>query len=123
MKETKKQIKAQAINEVRKLYEQKMEQMIRSIDALQKKCSEAEASCRQIRKDCTRLRDENEELKQKVAQYEEWIDRMQEFCNLPEGERKKSFLTYMDSIKKRIERDDEMKAAGSFFNHYISLLF
>ena len=123
MKETKKQIKAQAINEVRKLYEQKMEQMIRSIDALRQKCSEAEASCRQIRKDCARLRDENEELKQKVAQYEEWIDRMQEFCNLPEGERKKSFLTYMDSIKKRIERDDEMKAAESFFNHYISLLF
>ena len=123
MKETKKQIKAQVINEVRRQYDQKLQQKTEAIDLWRKKYLAAEAELRDTSKECRSLREENESLKQKVAQYEEWVERMQEFCNLPEEERKQAFTTYMDGIKSRMERDEEMKALGSFFGHYMSMLF
>jgi len=69
------------------------------------------------------LRDENKTLKQKLSQYEEWVERMQEFCNLPEDERKQAFLTYIDGIKSRKERDEAMKGLSSILNHCMSLFF
>lgn len=123
MKETKKQIKAQVVNEVRRQYDKKLQQKTEAIDLWRNKYLAAEAERRDISKECRSLREENESLKQKVAQYEEWVERMQEFCNLPENERKQAFTTYMDSIKSRMERDEEMKALGSFFDHYMSMLF
>lgn len=123
MKETKKQIKAQVVNEVRRQYDQKLQQKTEVIELWKKKYLEVEAVRRDVSKECRLLREENELLKQKVAQYEEWIERMQEFCNLPEEERKQAFTTYMDGIKSRMERDEEMKAFGSLFGHYMSMLF
>ena len=43
------------------------------------------------------LHDKNDELiamKDKVDQYEDWIRRLQEFCNMPEGEREKAIEAY-----------------------------
>lgn len=123
MKETKKQIKAQVINEVRRQFDQKLQQKTEAIELWQKKYIDLNTVHRNVSKECQLLRDENDLLKQKVAQYEEWVERMQEFCNLPEEERKQAFTTYMDGIKSRMERDEEMKALGSFFGHYMSMLF
>lgn len=123
MKETKKQIKAQIVNEVRRQFDQKLQQKTEAIELWQKKYIDLNTVHRNVSKECQLLRDENDLLKQKVAQYEEWVERMQEFCNLPEEERKQAFTTYMDGIKSRMERDEEMKALGSFFGHYMSMLF
>ena len=54
-----------------------------------KKYSELwDAYCR-ARKECDKYQQENEELKEKVQQYEDWINRLQEFMDMPEDMRKK----------------------------------
>lgn len=45
------------------------------------------AYCR-ARKECDKYQQENEELKEKVQQYEDWIVRLQEFVDMPEDMRK-----------------------------------
>jgi len=123
MKETKKQIKAQVINEVRRQYDQKLQQKTEAIAAWQKRYMESDAVRRDVSKECRQLRDENLELKQKVQQYEDWIERMQEFCGLPDGERQKAFTTYMDGIKAKAERDEALKHTAEFFGRFTSVLF
>ena len=123
MKETKKQIKAQVINEVRNQYDKKLKEKDEAIDLWRKKYLKSEEEWHEMSKSCRQLRDENETLKQKLSQYEEWVERMQEFCNLPEDERKQAFRTYLDGIKSRKERDEAMKGLSSILNHCMSLFF
>ena len=47
-----------------------------------------DAYCRAL-KECDKYREENEELKEKVQEYEDWIGRLQEFVDMPEDMRKK----------------------------------
>ena len=50
----------------------------------QKKYGELwDAYCR-ARKECDKYQEENEQLKEKVQQYEDWINRLQEFMDMPE---------------------------------------
>ncbi len=123
MKETKKQIKAQVINEVRNQYDKKLKEKDEAIDLWRKKYLKSEAEWRKMNKSCQQLRDENETLRQKLSQYEEWVERMQEFCNLPEDERKQAFRIYLDGIKSRKERDEAMKGLSSILSHCMSLFF
>lgn len=54
----------------------------------QKKYGELwDAYCR-ARKECDKYQEENEQLKEKVQQYEDWINRLQEFMDMPEDMRK-----------------------------------
>ena len=34
-------------------------------------------------RECDKYRQENEELKEKIQQYEDWIERLQEFMDMP----------------------------------------
>ena len=123
MKETKKQIKAQVINEVRNQYDKKLKEKDEAIDLWRKKYLKRESDWREISKKCRELSDENETLKQKLSQYEEWVERMQEFCNLPEDERKQAFKTYLDGIRSQKERDEAMKDLSSILSHSMSIFF
>ena len=59
------------------------------VEHQQKKYSELwDAYCR-ARKECDKYQEENEQLKEKVQQYEDWINRLQEFVDMPEDMRKK----------------------------------
>lgn len=59
------------------------------VEHQQKKYSELwDAYCR-ARKECDKYQEENEQLKEKIQQYEDWINRLQEFMDMPEDMRKK----------------------------------
>lgn len=59
------------------------------VEAQRKKYGELwDAYCR-ARNECDKYQQENEELKEKVQQYEDWIERLQGFMDMPEDMRKK----------------------------------
>lgn len=122
-KETKKQIKAQVINDVQKQFARKVADVESSRDYWRTCATNAQEECRQLRINARKLEEENGELKQKVLQYEDWVERMQEFCGLPDGERQKAFTTYMDGVKAQTERDETLKHTADFFGHFTSMLF
>ena len=122
-KETKKQIKAQLINEVQRSYQQKMDSYELRISNLSKLFQNEQEYSHNLRKKCTELEESNNELKNKVAQYEEWVERMQDFCNLPENERQQAFATYLDEIRSKTEANDAISNLGRMYNVFTSILF
>ena len=54
----------------------------------QKKYGELWDRYTEVCKERNKYQQENEELKEKVQQYEDWIDRLQEFVDMPEDMRK-----------------------------------
>ena len=121
MKETKKQIKAQLINEVNRMYEHKMEALQKSLDTWRNNAKLNADECHKATVEARKLERENNELKGKLAQYEEWVERMQDFCNLPEQERHDAFKTYLDGIKAKAEHDQAMASFGNMFSRLSSL--
>ena len=123
MKENKKQIKAQVVNEVKKRYEQKLKEKDDGISFWMDSYKKREKEFRETKSQNAKLKEENESLKQKLAQYEDWLDRMQEFCNLPEEERKQAFDSYMEGIRKQTKLNEQMSQFTSFLGRYTSLIF
>ena len=123
MKESKKQIKAQVVNEVRRQYDDKLIDKDNRITNLNKVVNDLSKHCREKEIEIDKLSDENSLLKEKVSMYEDWIERMQEFCGLPDGERQKAFTTYMNGIKAQAERDEALKHTADFFGRFTSVLF
>jgi SMC interacting uncharacterized protein involved in chromosome segregation len=78
---------------------------------------------RELRSKCSKLEESNTELTEKVSQYEEWIERMQDFCNLPENERQKAFATYLDGIKSKTEANEAISNLERMYSKFTSLLF
>jgi cell shape-determining protein MreC len=69
------------------------------VERQQKKYDELwDAYCR-ARKECDKYQQENEELKEKVQQYEDWIIRLQEFVDMPEDMRKAEIKKMRDEQK------------------------
>lgn len=119
MKESKKQIKAQVINEVQKQYSKRIKQVEETRDYWVARSLNAEEENKQLRSNISKLEKENAELKEKNAQYEDWVERMQEFCNMPDGERQQAFKTYMDSI----ELDETLNELSNTYSKMFSLFF
>lgn len=88
-KETKKQLKAQAINEARKMYDHKIEAMQGQIkhlsDLLQKE--------QEYRRKLIEKYSDYDEVKEENRKMRDWIERLQEYCNMPP-----------DQLKKELER-------------------
>ena len=55
----------------------------------QKRYGELWDKYREVCSERNKYQQENEELKEKVQQYEDWINRLQEFMDMPEDMRKK----------------------------------
>lgn len=68
-------------------------------------------ACRERNK----YREENEELKEKLQQYEDWINRLQEFMDMPEDTRKKEIE------KMRAEQKFKTYLADSSFFRMLGL--
>lgn len=120
-KENKKQIKAQVINEVQRLYKQKFNAYEEKIEHLTS-LFDKEQSCNiELRKKVDHLEHENMDLTNKVEQYELWIERMMDFCNLPDNERQTAFKTYLDEIKSKDAANKAFEQVGKFFNSYMSI--
>lgn len=65
----------------------------------QKKYSELWDAYVRARKECDKYQQENEELKEKVQQYEDWIHRLQDFMDMPEDLRKAEIKKMRDDQK------------------------
>jgi regulator of replication initiation timing len=84
-KQTKKQIKAQLraelTDKIGREYQDK-------IDSLKRRLSDANAEVRRLYTNNQDLREENANLKGEVAKLKEWAERMQQFCNMSDEDRK-----------------------------------
>lgn len=89
MKESRKQIAAQVRNEVARGYAQR-------VASLEEDNKQLRAKYLAAVKERGEIKEENARLKDKLAQYEDWIERMQEFCNMPEDSRQQ----YITKLKQ-----------------------
>ena len=110
MKETKKQIKAQLTNEIAKQYAKREASLKERIYFLEE---------RQIRANnrIAELENENFELKDKVAQYEDWIRRLQEFMDMEPDARDKAIA----DLKVKSEISQKMKGIMDFYSRFMFL--
>ena len=102
-KDTKKAIKAQLINEVAAQYNHRAELWKGEYEKMRKACEKAENE----RKDALEraLKAENE-----LAQYKDWVERLQDFCNLSDEDREKAIA------KMRADSESEAKYAAILDN-------
>ena len=68
---------------------------------------------------CQELKEENLELKEKIKQYEDWIERLQNFVNMDSEERERAIQKYREEEKIRKMTDSLL----SMFSRYTSSLF
>lgn len=114
--ESQKQIRARLTNEISKQYKKKYEDTIQIYnDRIQKLCKSLDV----LHEKYDALMERNNELGEKVRQYEDWNERLLEFMDLPKDERKQKFQEY------QTERETEgmMGNLLCMFNKYFSLLY
>lgn len=109
MKASLKEIREQTRNEVAKQYNKKISDYEERIHALH-------LSHEKMWKKCDELSKENDELKEKLHIYEDWINRLQDFCNLPDEEREKAVKQYQTNIEVNEKLDSLMAMYTRFFN-------
>ena len=80
-KKIKAQLRAELTEKIGKEYQDK-------IDSLKSRLSDANAEVRRLYTNNQDLKEENARLKDEVAKLKEWAERMQQFCNMSEEDRK-----------------------------------
>ena len=113
MKETRKQIEAQVRNKLAKQYNERLE-------LANKGKAEAWKAFYGACRNNQDLKEENERLKEKIEQYENWIERLQEFCNLPEDMRNKAIQKFVEEAKMQEKFTTFMNK--EWFGHILSML-
>lgn len=88
------------------------------IERQQKKYSELWDRYCEANRERNMYKQENEELKEKVQQYEDWINRLQEFMDMPEDMRKNEIKKMHDEQKFK-----EYIVNSSFFKLLSRLYF
>lgn len=111
MKQTKKQMKAQLINEVRRQYDTKISSLEARLHDANERLSEAYQKQREL---VAKMQD-HDELVEENRKLHDWVNRMQDFCNMPP-----------DQFKKELEKmQNEYEASNMLKNltRYTSYLF
>lgn len=108
-KKTQKEIEQTLRNKLAKQYTGEIERLKERISELHEK---AEKEYRRRRE----LQEENEELKNKVEQYEDWVRRLHEFVGMSESD----FKTYIESEKTKAAAT---KKISDFLNNPLFNLF
>lgn len=111
MPSERKQIEATLRNKLAKQYSETIEYHKKRASEYWGKYVDSETHCRILQK-------ENEELREKVEQYEDWIERLQEFVNMPEGTREKEIKLYIAEQKRK----EMFEAEADFFTHLFSFI-
>lgn len=73
-------------------------------------------------KTCEDLIQENMQLRDKVEQYEDWIHRLQEFCNMPDGEREKAIAAFQAEQKAQ-HKYAEFVGNLEFYQRALGIMF
>ena len=116
MKETKKQIKAQLTNELSRKYRDRISEAEDRAAKWHKKYADACETTYTYRKLVDELKEENESLKEELKQHREWIERMQEFCNLPEDEREEACRTYIGKVRSEKAANEAFTALEGMYS-------
>lgn len=67
--------------------------------------------------ECAELKEENAKLKEKITQYEDWIERLQSFMDIKDDEeRKTAFKTFINERQSRVEFNSLMSVYTKMFN-------
>ena len=107
MKETKKQIKAQAIKECAKQFRSRIE----SLELRLKAQVEINQSCQQRNRE---LQAENIRLKEELEKYEDWNRRLQEFMDMTPEEREK----IIQDSKLRVSTNQRLNKIMDMFQYF-----
>lgn len=107
-KESKKQIKAQAINECSKQYRERIKSLEIQVCALRTKLSEVERQ--KVETDR-----ENIKLKDELEKYQDWNRRLQEFMDMEPDVREKALA----EIELRTETNSRLKRVLAVFTNFI----
>ena len=67
------------------------------------------------------LQDKVSELEEQVRKYEYWVNRLQEFMDLPEDQRTEAFKTYCAEMKTSQELNDLTNVYMNMFNRLFSI--
>lgn len=112
MSETKKQIVARVTNEVSKRYSQRVKDLEERYKKLATKYENL-----YIEKE--KLKSNYDDVKEKLEQQTDWINRLQEFCNLPDAEREDAIKLYLQEK----ENANAMNSMLSMLGKYTSMIF
>ena len=114
MKQNKKQIEAALRNKMAAHYTNKVADLNKEIDMLRK-------SNKEYRERAYKAEQEKLELQDKVNQYEEWIERLQEYMDMSEDDCK----THLEILRAKSEYDKLLKGSSTLglLNHMTALLF
>ena len=107
----KKQIEANLRNKLASQYKEKTEQLKNEKVVLEKRYNEMWERARKVEI-------ERDELKDKLAQYEDWNRRLQEFMDMSEEDR----TAYIENLKRTKELDDAINRFG-FYGKMLGTLF
>ena len=111
MKQNKKQIEAALRNKMAAQYTNKVADLNKEIDMLRK-------SNKEYRERAYKAEQEKLELQDKVNQYEDWNNRLQEFMDMSEEDR----LAYVENLKKTKELNDAIERFG-FYGKMLGRVF
>ena len=111
MKQNKKQIEANLRNKLASQYKEKTEQLKSEKAALEIKYNK-------LWRESCEIKRERDELKEKVAQYEDWNRRLQEFMDMSDEDR----TAYVENLKRTKELDDAISHFG-FYTRMLGNLF
>lgn len=106
-KESRKQIKAQAINECAKQFRSKIE----NLELRLKAQVEINQSCQQRNRE---LQAENLKLKDQLEKYEDWNRRLQEFMDMTSEEREK----VIQDSKLRVSTNERLNKIMDMFQYF-----
>ena len=111
MKQTKKQIEAALRNKMAAQYTNKVADLNKEIDMLRK-------SNKEYRERAYKVEQEKLELQDKVNQYEDWNNRLQEFMGMSDEDR----AAYVENLKKTKELNDAIERFG-FYGKMLGRVF
>ena len=111
MKQTKKQIEAALRNKMAAQYTNKVADLNKEIDMLRK-------SNKEYRERAYKAEQEKLELQDKVNQYEDWNNRLQEFMDMSDEDR----AAYVENLKKTKELNDAIERFG-FYGKMLGRVF
>lgn len=94
--ESKKALKQKIINEVSLQYKKKYDDKVKSLLAYN---NNLHRQYDKIYAENARLQQQVAELREVKAQYEDWIERLLDFCNLPEEERTEAATEFVATVK------------------------
>ena len=102
------QIREQVRKDLTKSFEKKYETELKSLEEFKRLYHKTLDEKKDLAKKYFELNNENGALKDKVAQYEDWINRLQEFMDMSEEDRQK----YVENLRAQTELNETLNSLG-----------